>query len=416
MIISFSGSADSGKSTLIDVIKDSEIFQTRKVKVKGDDDFFIIKAFKRIFGNTPTSAYNKNKLLGIQPADIKSSLWSTAVEMLYPLTVYLEFVYDYLIYEIVFPNKILLKDRYIYDYLVTFWCNLNINNRFVNFMFINFPRPTLSFYIRVKPETVIRRNKNQISGTKLMDLSFHYQTIRSYEQIANQKKLLTIKNDGSLSQSAQRVLMHIKNRLKFLTPTQISFSGLDGVGKTTLARELCAYLDQINVKYKVLHFYHDTLLYKFLKSLGFYRERKVHDNSLIIIDALKRRKKGKSQLWALLNIIDAHLQYWVYRFINLGCVLIFDRYFYDFIPTFSYYNIGNFLTSIPVIPVIDYKFVLLCSPKIIYKRKLENLPEYYDAAHQIYTNMVKKYDLIPLNSGKLTTSKMLQKVLDSIHE
>ena len=132
--------------------------------------------------------------------------------------------------------------------------------------------------------------------------------------------------------------------------------------------------------------------------------------------ALLRKIKGKSLFWGALNFIDAHLQYWLSKIIFPNQILIFDRYFYDFLPTFSYYKIGFQSFFIKLIPDIEYKFILLCSPRIIYKRKFENLPEYYNLAYALYQKYIKQFSLTPLHTEKLSPPELLKKVLNNLCE
>lgn len=416
MIISFSGTSGAGKTTIIKELEKALLLSGKKVIVKNEDDFFFINLFKKFFGNSAAANYNKKKLLDIEPNLKENNSLSILISVFYPLIVYIETLIEFLIFEVFNKQTVLLKDRFIYDYLVTIRYNLNINNRFYEFLFLHSPKPWLQFFVDITEETALKRNKNIVKGSKTMEHSFHFKVIESYRNIAKHRNLISVKNDDKLSDTISCIKTHIAVKQKLSRSKVITISGLDGVGKTTLISNLGRYLEQLNISYIVVHFYHDTVLYKILKKFGFFKQEKT--NQAIYKANRKKsiltKQKGKPWIWALFSYIDAFIQYFFYKVFFGRRVIIFDRFFYDYIVTFEYLNIKGGSLFRKFIPKVKNSILLTCNPENIYKRKPENTLKFFKIVGQKYLDMAPYYGILVIDVGNLKQDEVLIEVIKVI--
>lgn len=397
MIIAFIGPSGVGKTTLINKILEMKLYKDAPISVKQDDDFTLIKLYKRLFRDNYIKNYNRAKMLGENDRNV--IYFITAV--VYALIIYIEFLWDYIYYEIFFKSRILIKDRYIYDFLVTLEENLNIKIAFFQKLFLAFPKPYLCFYVDITPEEALRRNKNIMKKAITMKLEFHKKVIEKYRMIASNKKIKVINNMGNMINSIDHIIKSIKDKTKLSNIKTISISGLDGSGKTTLIRQFCDYLDLLNIKHKTVHFYHDTVLYKLLLKLGFYKDIGTKEE----IYKSKRNKarktliNGKSTLWGFLNVMDAYFQCCINLIFRGDELIIYDRYFYDFIYSFEYLDIRYREYLLKYIPGVDYSFYISCDPAILYKRKPENLKKFFVLGHEAFSKISEAYGLYTIDSS-----------------
>ena len=154
----------------------------------------------------------------------------------------------------------------------------------------------------------------------------------------------------------------------------ITFSGLDGAGKSTLIYDLKTSLEKKGRRVEVLNMYDHVGLYAFMR---FVRNRQPgqtsHSSKLFYKIARSHRVKR------LICIFDLFI-FFIYRFYFervKKCVLIIDRYFYDtFVDVadgkkWRYIKSLLFFTPVPNIPI----FVDI-DPEKAFARKGEGSIEY----------------------------------------
>ena len=416
MIIAFSGCSGSGKTTFIGQIKDWDYFKGKKVVIKDEDSFLSIRLLKRVLGEKPFSEYKKDKMYEHDRGKQSTGLFTYVADFFYPVVVYLEYLLDYFIYELINKDVILLKDRYIYDYLVTFEHNIRTAGRFTRFFYLRFPRPYLMFYIKISPDTALDRNKNEVEGKITIKPEFHEAVIRSYNNIAVYRNLLVIENDENLEISVHTVKNHILNKAKLSRTGRIVITGLDGSGKTTLAKEFTNYLTMLNIPWKIAHFYHDNILYKFLKYIGYYDtdepEEVIFERSRA--HNVRVKAKGKSFIWGVLHFTDSLVQFVFFNIFYGRRLIIYDRYFYDFLVSFAFLRVPHIDLFEKIIPPVKNKFLLVCSPEIMYNRKPETTLEFAAENYHIYLEVAKRFNLIKIDSGEKSTPLILSEIIERI--
>lgn len=402
MIIAFCGSSGSGKSMLIKHVKVLEYFSDKEVKIKREDDFLTFRAARKILGDKLFLEYKEQKFFNKPSTTLGSRLFSYVVYLLYPLIVYFEFLFDHIYYEIIFKEKVLLSDRYIYDYIVTFKDVLRVYNSVARFLYERFPRPYLAILIRINKATALERNKNKIQGKITASAAFHEKILQSYSQVAEQVGMFVVGGDKDLTVSVKKIEKALVLKEKLLKIKSISISGLDGCGKTTLAENLANYTKALGIRSRVEHFYYRGILHKFIERLGWARKR----NSTNVV-----MRKKHSFIWALLVYFDSCLQY-LFTLITRPNLLIFDRFFYDYLVSFQQLQVTGLWLFEKLIPQADHKILLSCRPEIAHKRKPESPIEYLHETSRLYSQLANKHNIkvVEVRRGQ---EVVLGKVIDS---
>ena len=396
MIIAFSGTSGSGKSTLIDGAKKLGIFSNKTVSVKEEDNFYPTRWVEKALG---TDRFEECRTALFMNADF--SRWPPLVRPLVPyiysFVVYTELLSDFIKYELIYRDRVVIKDRYIYDYLVTLNENVDFNNRFINYLFKKFPRPYLTFFVDVERRVALERNKeNKVwmnhTGTRA---GHHKRVLKKYRQISKEKNLIRLDNNKDLKASLKIIEESLLAKKRLENIKQVVICGIDGTGKTTLANRFRAYCNSLNVKSKIVHPYHNTLLYQLLLMVGILKKepesKETYNKNRAT--AKKVNKKGKPFIWGLLHYIDFYVQHLFFVFYYRKRILVFDRYFYDSIVGFKLYRIGGRRFFERLIPNVKNKFCLVCEPEVAYKRKPENTLDYFRSCHNEYQRLANKHGL-----------------------
>jgi len=401
MIFSFSGCSGSGKTTLINNLIDDDFLKRLRLIVKKEDSFLFLKIFKVFFSTQVASNFvEKNK---------KRKSKNDLVVFFYALFIYIEFLIEYIFYEKLFTEKIVIRDRYVIDYLITIECNLQLKNYFIKRIYKSFPSNSLSFYVNSEKKTILERNKyDKSEGWTKNPSNFIISVLQKYIQYA---KYSCIQIDNP-----KEALDMIKSKIFFKNIKTISVSGMDGTGKSTFCKNLSFFLKKINVNSKIVHFYHDNMLFKLMKVAGLIKkpslDKKYYRKTLLT--ARKTKKEGRNFIWAFLHFTDSYLQYLYYLLIDRNKLLIFDRYFYDYLVSFEYLGVKgrNFFNFL--IPSPDLSLVFRINPKTAMFRKPENDLNFFVSADNLYKKIAKKYNLLVINANSKNPNSLLSFVLNNL--
>jgi len=416
VIIAFVGSSGSGKSTLIKKITKHPIFRNQKIYIHEEDSFLFLNLAKKIFGNELFRKYNRDKM------SIKTKngnrIFSFFVYCLYPPIIYLEYFFLYVLYKVIFKKRVLLCDRYIYDYIITFKTNLKIDNRINSWLYLNFPRPDLTFFLDINSDTHSMRNKSNAERTLVFTKHFHKKVISNYKKIAKIKKLLTIDTSSSATRAIKDVVKHMENRKKLLVSKEVAICGLDGVGKTTICNLLNSYCISLNVPSKVLHFYHSNIILKILRKLRIFNEKPISKKKLIQIRNKNASRKERHQIinsiLALIHFTDSYIQYLFFRAVYSKSIIIYDRYFYDYLISFQYFKVKWWNNFEKFIPRANNEFLIVNSPEVAYERKPEANWDFYDFEHSAYIKMAKKKNFTIINGKNKKPEVILNDILKNL--
>lgn len=403
MIIAFTGASGSGKTTLINTLKEWNFLKSKKIIVKKEDDFLTFEVIRFLLGDKLFTRYKEEKFFDKKEASVGTKVFSFLVYWFYPIVVYLELLWLHIVYSIIFKSHVLLSDRYVYDYIVTFKKVLNIYNPIAKVLLNNFPKPYLTFYLKISKKTAVERNKNNIKGKITASPLHHEKVVEEYASLALKNELLPINAEANFQDVKREIERYILAKSKLSSVASIAISGIDGAGKTTACNNLGVLSEKVGIPSKVVHFYHVSLLHKLLGKKGGSRHKP------------PTTPKNKSFIWALLNFIDSYIQY--FYFINKyrGSLIIFDRYFHDYLVSFGYRNVPtlNFFNRLIIKP--DKSFILLTEPTSAQKRTNDALPgEYFNNVHALYSKIARGQNQKVIQVDKKTPDEIVDEIIKSI--
>jgi len=197
----------------------------------------------------------------------------------------------------------------------------------------------------------------------------------------------------------------------------ICFTGIDGSGKTTLAKSLVDVMEQKGIEAKYVYSRYTPIILRPLMLVGrwlFLRGKDVFENYEDYTDAKKSASK-KHPFWATLYQRILLFDYFFQIFFKiklpllLGENIICDRYIYDTIVTdlsvdfnCSKEDIKNSLSKLSLLfPTPDITFLIDLPGEIAYQRK-DDVPsvDYLKERRGIYLNIGEKYGMVILDGTK----------------
>jgi len=187
MLVAFMGNDGSGKTTVINLLRDKFKLCGRDIEyVPGFSHLFMdgLKAmFHRIF---------KIDMVRLQvdyekPVAIKKNI----LFYFWPYFVFMDSVALFVKYRF-FVKNIVLFDRYFYDYIISFR-NLGTNTWLEEFLFFLIPKPKYSYIFDVDPSIAYERKKETHKG----DLSYYQQQRLRYVWLAKRKGIKLINTDNN---------------------------------------------------------------------------------------------------------------------------------------------------------------------------------------------------------------------------
>lgn len=213
----------------------------------------------------------------------------------------------------------------------------------------------------------------------------------------------------------------------------ICFTGIDGSGKTTLAKYLTENLnrDKVKVTY-VYNRYVPSIFLRFIMSIGklfFFRRENFHKNYVSYSNAKKTASKNYPSLAKLYQSL-LFLDYALQIFFKIKLKLIFkkniicDRYIYDTIVTdlavdfnYSNFEVESSLNRLSrFFPKPDFVFLIDLSEEIAFSRK-DDVPsiEYLKDRRKTYLYLSKNYGMIKID-GTAPVDELKNEIYEIIKE
>jgi thymidylate kinase len=194
--------------------------------------------------------------------------------------------------------------------------------------------------------------------------------------------------------------MEIHTPIKKTKKALITFSGIDGSGKTSIVNEIARYIPES----KVIHIIQFRLINKiFIKKNKSKRNHDLKNKSII----------------GLVNIILLYLDAIIFKifFILSDNNLILDRYFYDLIASHNLRH-GNSKLLNPIyyiIPAPTIAFYITVESKVAQKREKEDMHSihYFHKLKKIFKKITLKHGLIEIHNSNLNdTLKEIKKIIN----
>ena len=173
----------------------------------------------------------------------------------------------------------------------------------------------------------------------------------------------------------------------------ISFSGLDGSGKTEQIARLVRYLKKNQLRYKLIHIVQNSIANRFSGRKAAGR----HSQTSAGFAGILARK-----IALLIDILLFRISLVTMRKYD---IIIADRYFYDYLVNI-YYLAENQDPHVPpfllhLIPRPDLSFYLSVDPKTAHQRKADQGIAYLEAKHQLFEKLKKRLKLTEIGDDKI---------------
>lgn len=188
----------------------------------------------------------------------------------------------------------------------------------------------------------------------------------------------------------------------------ITFSGIDGAGKSTQIEKLREYLKAEDIPVRQLAFWDDVAVFRSARS-GFSRSVLQSDGSVGTPERPAARRDKNLQIWPLLvgrsmlHLLDVvNLRRVVKKHKRAGGVLIFDRYIYDqlaALPIARWWARAFARAVLQVTPKPDLSYVLDAIPEEARLRKPEYPLEFMHKYRSSYLEFEKLAGLELIAAG-----------------
>lgn len=213
----------------------------------------------------------------------------------------------------------------------------------------------------------------------------------------------------------------MRARLQSKHAMSISFSGIDGAGKSTQIESLCARIEELGLRVRVIQFWDDVAILTRLRESG--------------ARTLFKGDSGVGTPSAPINRRDKNVQSWPMTLVRLSIyladavsasilvrkarrsgvdVLIFDRYIYDELANLKLHApfmraYARLIASI--VPMPDIAFILDTVPAEARARKPEYPLDFLKTCRQSYlvlSHLIGSMTVIPPMSKQEVTSEVLR--------
>ncbi len=239
------------------------------------------------------------------------------------------------------------------------------------------------------------RNYNSKSANIKQTFNFSSHKKKMIKQYIKQKYSLSIL---SLMQQTVKYLKDIIVDLKQNKGFIVTFSGVDGAGKTTIINIVKAQFEQ-KYRKEVVLLRHRPGIFPILSSI---KHGGSKNAELAATNRLPRQGKNKSRVSSLIRFSYYFLDYLIgqmyiyFKYVLRSKVVIYDRYYYDFINDPKRSNIRlkrEFIKSLfKFIYKPSFNFYLYNDPEVILKRKKELSSTDIVALNKKYNSLFTEYD------------------------
>jgi thymidylate kinase len=335
------------------------------------------------------------------------------------------------IYDLLIIKKCIDKKRINWDYVFLtaekmHWLH-SLNTAFVIFDYLY----SNLFNESLFPESVLNKSKAQISGKKWILRTLNKKILnRDIKMPFNIPHLWTrfhtsirVYNDITFGSKNQRIyqifsslldgFIHSKLKIKSHPSFFITFSGLDGSGKTKHIDVLQKNFLSSGIKTHKIWSRAGSFPFvnNILKIMGFIfsRNSRKIDKKETITQSKRNLPKNKfiNSSWVLINIMEMIIFYFVKIRVPLwlGKVIIADRYIYDSIIDLEgitktgNFNRGLYRLLFACVPKPDISFYLDLHPTTILERGSDEIEEELNENYEYYNNITRDKNFIIIDNS-----------------
>ncbi len=185
MIVGFMGNDGSGKTTVIKLLEKKLINRgLQTIYVPGYEHFFLNSVknyYQKITGKSIHNLQNEY--------DDASRSRTYKFFYLWPYFVLIDYLFLIFKYWLK-SGKIVLFDRYAYDYVISFKY-LGVSTAYAEFLFLSLPKPRSCFILDTAPEIAYERKKHDHKGS----IEYYRTQRQQYLWLSKKKKIPVINTD-----------------------------------------------------------------------------------------------------------------------------------------------------------------------------------------------------------------------------
>lgn len=198
-IIAFMGGDGSGKTTsALNIIGRLTEMGLSPEYAKPFEEFFLLKFFLKII---------KKKYRAVREKFFRRELKNSIYLKIWPYLVLIDQFFYYLYIKLFKRNKIIISDRYTYDFLVS-WEYYGCNNRIISWLYTSFPKPDLGIIFVVDPRVALDRKKNE----ERVNLNLEFFTVHMEEHLKLAKRLnfKVINTEKPIDKTTSEILLELR--------------------------------------------------------------------------------------------------------------------------------------------------------------------------------------------------------------
>jgi thymidylate kinase len=410
MLIALTGNDGSGKTSLGERLEAELRKSHSRVRRLEEFNYFFLNLSRKVLGQNKTAETQAS----IEATDPHPTLATRLLPFIMLVDTSLQTWY----FKLCKRSELIIKDRCVYDYLAT-WRELGVANSLVEFLYRHAPKPDVTFYITVAPETSLARRTVQKDKNGAKSLEFYQKKRALYDVITPNFRIMPIDNNGDMAVTLKELVLLSNFRTNITRYKRIAISGLDGAGKSTTIEGLATLLDALNVRFRSIHFYYNYSILKLMKRFRKAKKPSAIDEQKQYEKSVAHEKKsvagGKSKLWIALILGDSLLQYYLIRLISWRRVVIFDRFFPDYFVSFDFLKVAyNRRTLARSLPRPDLYFLQTADYRVLHERKPEHTLKFFKECHAAYEKLAREQHMITLDSSKNSPDDLLLELTNVI--
>ena len=212
MIVVLIGADGVGKTTVAQILTGKLQPEFNVTFKKAFEDYFLLKYLLNLF---------KAKRQSVSQNIFFKKAYSPplVIKLFWPWVILMDQLLLYIYLTIFARNSLIIGDRYLYSYLVT-WDYYKMSNKLVKWFYLRFPKPDLCVVLHADSKTSMDRKKGEIAHRKKEYNSEFFQFhVSKYSELA---KLLNLPVVDTTNVPIDTVVEEVANLVKKRVPNVLS--------------------------------------------------------------------------------------------------------------------------------------------------------------------------------------------------